>query len=94
MPAELLLHERVILDVAAFVELVIWRVPKPLEGSRHPYKYRLAYIVDRECVVRYDNEAGKGDHCHRQGRQEPYRFTSPERLLADFWREVDQEAES
>ena len=30
-------------------------------------KYSLAYVVEGECVLRYDNEAGKGDHI-RLGR--------------------------
>jgi hypothetical protein len=35
-------------------------------------------------VVLYDNERGKGDHRHFAGREAPYRFISPERLVADF----------
>ncbi len=33
-------------------------------GSSHGFKYRLAYVVDGVCVVRYDNEVDKGDHRH------------------------------
>ena len=61
---ELLLRERIPFDQDAFAELVIWRLPRPAPGSAHPYKYRLAFIVDDVCVLRYDNEAGKGDHRH------------------------------
>jgi hypothetical protein len=46
------------------VELVLWRLPKQLDGSEHAFKYRLAYVVRGECVLRYDNEVGKGDHRH------------------------------
>ena len=28
----------------------------------HGFKYRLAFVVNGVCVLRYDNEAGKGDH--------------------------------
>jgi hypothetical protein len=35
-------------------------------------------------VVRYDNEAGKGDHRHYGEREEPYELLCVERLLADF----------
>jgi len=35
MPAEPLLNERHILDADTFVEIVVWRVPAPLKGSRH-----------------------------------------------------------
>lgn len=36
------------------------------------------------CVVRFDNEAGKGDHRHESEAESPYRFSTPERLVADF----------
>jgi Family of unknown function (DUF6516) len=90
MDATLLLHERRVLDESAFVELVVWRVPSPVPGSSHGFKYRLAYVVDGECVLRYDNEAGKGDHRHVSGMEIPYAFTTPARLLADFWNDVDR----
>jgi Family of unknown function (DUF6516) len=41
-------------------------------------------------VVRYDNEAGKGDHKHSGIVEAPYVFTTPAKLLADFWFDVDQ----
>jgi hypothetical protein len=28
------------------------------------------------------------DHWHAEGSEEPYDFTDPDKLLADFWREV------
>jgi hypothetical protein len=39
-------------------------------------------------LVAYDNERGKGDHRHYGGVEEPYDFTTAERLLADFWADV------
>lgn len=90
MAAELLLHERHQVATDAFVELRIWRVPTPVPGSKHPYKYALAYVVAGTCVLRYDNEAGKGDHRHVGRHEEPYGFTTPAQLLADFWSDVDQ----
>jgi hypothetical protein len=45
--------------------------------------------VDGVCVLRYDNEAGKGDHFHRGEADASYLFTSLEQLLADFWTAVD-----
>ncbi len=90
MAAELLLRERHLLGPDAFVELKIWRVPKPVRGSGHDYKYSLAYVVAGECVLRYDNEAGKGDHRHIGETESPYTFTTPAQLLADFWTDVDK----
>ncbi len=89
MKAELLLRERHQLAVDAFVELRVWHVPQPVRSSAHDYKYSLAYIVAGECVLRYDNESGKGDHRHLGAVEAAYRFTPPSRLLADFWFDVD-----
>lgn len=88
MKAAPLLKERVPFDEESFVELVIWRLPQPAPGSMHPYKYRLAYIVGDGCVLRYDNEAGKGVHRHTKVRELAYVFVSPDRLVQDFLREA------
>lgn len=89
MNAELMLDERHIVSVNAFVEMVLWRLPSPLAGCRHGFKYRLAFVVDGQCVLRYDNEAGKGDHKHMGKHEIPYIFTTPQALLDDFWQDVD-----
>lgn len=88
MKAELLLRERHQLGVASFAELRVWRVPRQVRGSAHRYKFALAYVVNDECVLRYDNEAGKGDHRHVGSVEMAYDFVTPERLIADFWRDV------
>jgi len=90
MKAELLLRERSSLAESAFAEIRVWRAPSPVRGSAHDYKYALAYVVGGICVLRYDNEAGKGDHRHLGSVETSYRFTTPERLLADFWEDVDR----
>jgi hypothetical protein len=90
MKAELLLDERHQIDEEAFAELRIWRVPKPVRGSSHDLKYALAFVVQEECVLRYDNEAGKGDHRHLGDVEDAYLFTNVDRLLADFWHDVDE----
>lgn len=90
MPAEPLLDERHVLSESAFVELVVWRVRAPVRGSQHEFRYRLALVIDGECVLRYDNEAGKGDHRHVGETEERYRFKSAEQLLADFWTDVEE----
>ena len=90
MAAEPLLDERHVLSESAFAELVVWRVPAPVRGSRHEYRYRLALVMDGECVLRYDNEAGKGDHRHVRNEEHEYRFRGAERLLIDFWSDVEE----
>ncbi|MBK6717051.1 MAG: hypothetical protein IPG57_18755 [Burkholderiales bacterium] len=84
MKARELLRRRVADEFGGFAEYVVWLLPQPLPPSQHPYKYRLAYVVDQRCVLRYDNERGKGDHRHFDGVEQPYTFSSPRRLVADF----------
>jgi hypothetical protein len=50
---------------------------------------RLALIVAGECVLRYDNETGKGDHRHLAGVETVYAFTGYETLLTDCWADVE-----
>jgi len=38
--------------------------------------------------MRYDNEAGKGDHKHIGDTEFDYEFTGIDQLLADFWNDV------
>lgn len=90
MKAILLLDQRDQIAEDAFAELRLWRVPRPVPGSNHDLKYALAYVVAEVCVLRYDNEAGKGDHRHIGAAEHPYRFTTMTQLLADFWNDVDQ----
>jgi hypothetical protein len=88
MPAALIEKRRVQLGDDRFCEIVIWSLPQPLPGSAHSFKYRLALIVDEVCVLRYDNEAGKGDHKHLGEREVPYTFTTLEQVVDDFWVDV------
>lgn len=90
MQALLILDDRYPQGDKAFVAVRVYRVPVRVSGSTHDLKYSLAYVVEGECVLRFDNEAGKGDHFHRGGVEESYAFTSLEQLLADFWTAVDE----
>jgi hypothetical protein len=87
MKAELLMRERRVLEVG-FIEVIVWGLPEPLSGSTHRFKYRLAYVVEGECVLRYDNESGKGDHRHIGGKETTYVFISVDQLLDDFLADV------
>ena len=72
------------------IEMVIWELGAPLEGCRHQFKYRLfcGSLDSGRCLVRYDNERGKGDHRHEADREHVYQFISLERLFADFEKDV------
>lgn len=90
MKAELLQRERFDFDDGAIVEMVIWRVPAPVVGSVHAYKYRLFYGRSGRRIVCYDNERTKGDHRHMEGREEPYMFKDVETLVRDFLADVEE----
>jgi hypothetical protein len=88
--ATLLVRDRIAHSDDSFSEIVVWQVPEPLTGSLHGYKYRLAFVQRGECVLRYDNEAGKGDHRHSPDGEARYRFTTLDRLFADFESDVER----
>ena len=90
MDAVLIAKERTSLSENAFYEIVVWQVPSPVPGSGHGFRYRLALVVRGECVLRYDNERGKGDHRHIGEREEPFEFTTLEALLTAFERDMER----
>jgi len=82
--------ETMAMEESVFTEIRIWEVPRAVKGSTHALKYSLALVVDGACVLRYDNEAGKGDHRHDvDGKEWPCPFRGVEALIEDFWTEVD-----
>lgn len=88
MKAELIYKDKRILPDGAIVEMVIWKLPSPVKASPHRYKYRLYYGRSGVRIVGFDNERGKGDHCHLDGVEVPYAFTTVETLVSDFLIEV------
>jgi hypothetical protein len=73
------------------IEVVIWHLSEPLPGSTHPYKYRLfCGQPDGRCIVRYDNERGKGDHRHVADSEESYTFSTLHKLVEDFERDIER----
>jgi hypothetical protein len=86
--AELLFRQRIDYEDGAIVEMVLWRVPTPVQPSTHGLKYSLFYGRAGVREVGYDNERGKGDHRHFHGVEMPYAFTTVERLVEDFWSDV------
>jgi hypothetical protein len=90
LKATLVARNRITHGEEQFAEIVIWVVPEPLAGSSHNYKYRLAFVAHGVCVLRYDNETGKGDHRHSRGSEARYRFSTLDKLFADFERDVQR----
>ena len=90
MAAELVHDFKDITGEGDLIQMVVWRVPEPVPPTRHGFKYRLVYVVKGIRVVGFDNERGKGDHCHLDGEEHPYAFESLDRLIEDFIREVNK----
>ena len=89
MKAELITRFKDITPDGAIIELVIWKVPQPVPPTEHGYKYSAVYVVQGVRIVGFDNERGKGDHCHLDGEEIPYVFNSVEQLIEDFISAVD-----
>lgn len=90
MKATLITRFKDITPEGGVIELVVWRVPEPVPPTVHGFKYRAVYAVDGVRWIGFDNERGKGDHCHIGGRERPYAFTSIEQLVEDFIAAVNE----
>ena len=84
MPARLVLKDKRVAANGTVVERVVYVLPTASPDRPHGLKYRLYCGRKGRCLVRYDNEAGKGEHVHYGDMEKPYRFVSLERLLRDF----------
>jgi hypothetical protein len=93
MKAELLKQHRQRLPNGGLVEMKIWKLSCPVPPCDHAFKYRLVYILDGKRLVGFDNERGKGDHKHLDGKESAYRFVSIDQLLDDFMAEVERRVE-
>ena len=86
----LLFQAKKIYPDGSIKEMVIWRLPDRSTERPHGLKYRLYYgTADGTCMVRYDNETGKGDHRHFFDREEVYLFRDVESLVVDFQHDID-----
>lgn len=89
MKAELLLKEKNTLEDGSILEVVIWKLPEKTVDRPHGLKYRLYYGDSAgNCLVRYDNERGKGDHKHIGKQEVSYQFINHNNLLKDFYYDV------
>ena len=90
MEIKLLYRDKYIYSDGAIREMIIWQLPEGTEDRPHGLKYRLYYGYPDKCLVRYDNERGKGDHRHYEDREEPYRFVSVYQLMRDFKADIER----
>jgi hypothetical protein len=90
MKARLAFHDKQVLPDGSILEMKIWEVPQSVPGSTHRLKYSLFYGQAGLRLVGYDNERGRGDHRHLEGKEEAYIFSTPERLIEDFLADVSR----
>jgi len=90
MVTKLLFRDNYVYADGAIREMTIWQLPRVDVERPHGLKYRLFYGYPDRCLVRYDNERGKGDHRHYGGREESYSFVSVEQLVADFKSDIER----
>lgn len=84
MTATLIIDFKDVTPAGDIIQMRVWHVPQPVAPSEHEFKYSLFYGRGTQRIVGFDNERGKGDHCHIDGIERPYRFTDIERLIEDF----------
>ncbi|MBP9708894.1 MAG: hypothetical protein KBD78_14760 [Oligoflexales bacterium] len=86
--AELKFYEKRILqnktDQLAIAEIKIWKIPK---STHYPQglKYSLFLVSSGTVLVGFDNHKPKGPHLHLGNKEVFYDFSTPARLLQDFW---------
>ena len=91
MQAKLIYWEKYFYADSAMREMVLWQLPEKTAKNSHDLKYRLYYgLADGTCIVRYDNETGKGDHRHKKDQEEPYQFKDVETLVVDFLKDIEE----
>jgi Family of unknown function (DUF6516) len=89
--AELIIANKLTLNSDLVQEIRIW---KSRVSEKYPegFRYRLVLANPRsgKVLLLYDNHWPKGHHIHSGNAEFPYRFVSLERLLKDFFRQVQK----
>lgn len=87
--AKLVARDKIELADGFIAEFVVWELPNKTKDRPHGYKYRLYYGDPKgNCLVRYDNEMGKGDHKHIGNKEYDYQFIDIDTLFRDFERDI------
>ena len=84
MAAQLITRFKNVNPDGSILELVVWKLDTPVPPTEHGYKNRAVYVLNGQRIVGFDNERGKGDHCHMEGIEVPYTFISVAQLIEDF----------
>jgi hypothetical protein len=92
--ASLIRHRKVVLATGHIVQIKVWLLPKPTNERPHGLKYSLFFGLPGERIVGYDNELGNCDHRHCRKQQQPYAFSTIEKLIADFENDIGKEIQN
>ncbi len=79
--------ERTYFEKGEFVEIRVYEVER---GKFFPegIKYSMNFIKNGLCILRYDNERGKGHHKHLKGKEVKLEFKDVNNLKRAFMEEV------
>jgi hypothetical protein len=90
MKAVLLLKDKSTDMQGNLIERVVWEIPLN-RMYKEGVRYRLAFIPCgmKKTAVLYDNHHPKGHHKHLEDFELPYLFSSIEKLLIDFQKDID-----
>ena len=89
MPRSPLSRYREKLDDGAIIEVVVWDVPMPVVGSRRITSSIGAFMATPGGGwSATTTSAPKGDHRHYERREEPYPYERLEKLIEDFFQDV------
>ncbi|MDD5035670.1 MAG: hypothetical protein PHE55_13025 [Methylococcaceae bacterium] len=88
-----MLKERFVMDDKRFVELTLWPSMPLLSGQRNvqAIEYRLVFVVERKCALRYEGKIGKDGLKYLDGVEKSYSPMKPEDLLTDFRTNVKEQ---
>jgi len=73
----------------AICKMIILQLPKADKERPHRLKYRFFYGYPDNCLVRYDNARGKGDHRHYGDHEKNYIWVSVQQLMTDFKTDIE-----
>jgi hypothetical protein len=77
MKARRIVNRKEVWADGTVVEAVIWRLAEATKDRPHGLKYRMYCGRGGRCMVRYDNEAGTGDHVQYGVEERPYLSLCP-----------------
>ncbi len=89
MKGRLIQYRKFTDELGNTIETKLWKVPVS-KVKPHGYKYSLVYIVNDQRIIGYDNHEGRSDHRHYGKIVELYQFESLEKLIGDFYKDIEK----